>query len=629
MYNKFFGLEEAPFNLTPDSRFLYLSRQHREAIGALLYGIQERKGFIMLTGDVGAGKTTVCRALLRDLGESEIEFAVIFNSYLTDIELLRAINDDFGIDSTAETKKGLIDALNIYLLERFNQGRTCVLIIDEAQNMAPETLEQVRMISNLETESEKLIQIVLMGQPELNDIMALPELEQLNQRITVRYHLKPLPEDEVPAYIRHRLNRAQAKIEINWTPGALRRIFEHSAGVPRKINVVCDNALMAAYVASSYIVDERMVRQAVSEITGKRADDSRASKGSRRRAQSGAPKSKRRRFWLPLTLALLLIAAGGGAYYGLQEMSRRDMGVNELLAKIGGAADDSGIESDAAARPPVVIALPPELETGATTATAQAQNAASSYVRIAIDLPEPEPPKPEPRKNPVTQDTAWKYDENGILRVMEPYQTQAAAVLSLLSVWRVRPANMGDLHERDAEQMAELDLLAANYGLGVAWFDAEEGLEKALVYDVPLLLKITPEGQDQLSPWVVLRRMEGEAITIHDPIWGCSIVQRSWLSRRVATVRVVYFDQLRLNQVLRGEEGERVKKLQQALKERKFYDYALDGNYGRFTEEALIRFQRYHQLKATGEIDARTALYLSLLFHADHPRLTEGEELPL
>ena len=187
MYLQFYGFKEAPFNLTPDSKFLFLSHRHQEALAALLFGVQERKGFICLTGEIGCGKTTLCRAMISQLDPEKVKTGVVLNSYLSDVELLKTINEGYGLSGESDSKKSLIDILNAYLIEQFSQGNNVVLIVDESQNLRPETLEQIRMISNLETETAKLIQIIMVGQPELRRTLALPELEQLNQRITVRW----------------------------------------------------------------------------------------------------------------------------------------------------------------------------------------------------------------------------------------------------------------------------------------------------------------------------------------------------------------------------------------------------------------------------------------------------------
>ena len=269
MYLSFYGLDEKPFNLTPDGNFLYPSQVHREVLTHLLYGIHNRKGFIIITGEVGAGKTTLCRVLLEHL-DDDIEVAFILNSYLTELELLKSINEDLGIPTTGKTRKELIDELNRFLLERSSQGKNVVIIIDEAQNLSIPVLEQLRMLSNLETEKEKLLQIVLVGQPELDTLLDNEKIRQLRQRVTVRHHVTPLSRAETKEYIYHRLNAAGARGNVVFTEGAIAEVFRFSRGIPRSINVMCDQALLVGYVGNTRRITRSMVRRALKEIMGER-----------------------------------------------------------------------------------------------------------------------------------------------------------------------------------------------------------------------------------------------------------------------------------------------------------------------------------------------------------------------
>jgi len=267
MYEAFYGLNEKPFNLTPDPRFLFLSEKHKEAFAHLLYGIKNRTGFIMVSGEVGTGKTTICRSLLNQL-DSDIEVAFIFNPFLSPEELLRKINEDFGILSQGRTVKELIDELNEYLLNRNALGKNCVLVIDEAQDLSPTVLEQIRLLSNLETETQKLLQIVLIGQPELAENLQLPQLRQLNQRITARYHLRPLDEKETLQYIAYRLSTAGGRGQVRFTPGAIRAVYKATGGTPRVINAICDRALLIGYTRELRDISAGLVREAAREIRG-------------------------------------------------------------------------------------------------------------------------------------------------------------------------------------------------------------------------------------------------------------------------------------------------------------------------------------------------------------------------
>ena len=286
MYTDYFGFKENPFNLTPDPRYLFLSTHHKEALDHLVYGINERKGFIAITGGIGTGKTTICRALLSHLDDS-IKSALIFNSFISDTELLEIINEEFGIvlDRGVGTKREYIDRLNQFLLYTFSLGGNAVLLIDEAQNLSHTVLEQIRMLSNLETDKEKLIQIVLVGQSELKELLASSSLSQLNERIMVRYELRPLDREDVRGYVEHRLVVAGSKGNVRFTNGALKAIYKSSQGNPRRINAICDRALLAAYARDEFTISKGTVRKAIEDIMGTGAHESRIRDWTRKRVR--------------------------------------------------------------------------------------------------------------------------------------------------------------------------------------------------------------------------------------------------------------------------------------------------------------------------------------------------------
>src|SRR3984957_13908380 len=271
MYTSFFGLAEKPFAITPDPRYLYLSERHAEALAHLLYGINESGGFIQLTGEVGTGKTTVVRTLLsRVLHHADVAF--ILNPRVTPVEFLLTICEELGLgiaDSDRDSVKQMVDALNRRLLAAHAEGRRIIVIVDEAQNLSAEVLEQVRLLTNLETPTQKLLQIILIGQPELRELLDRNDLRQLAQRITGRYHLQPLSRAETQGYVPHRLRVAGAAGEI-FTPGALREVHRLASGIPRVINVSCDRALLGAYTKEARKVSASLVRQAAGEVYGRR-----------------------------------------------------------------------------------------------------------------------------------------------------------------------------------------------------------------------------------------------------------------------------------------------------------------------------------------------------------------------
>jgi general secretion pathway protein A len=266
MYQSYYGLSEMPFNITPDPKFLYLSPTHQEALQHLLYGLQERKGFIVLVGEVGCGKTTLCRRLLNEIEDSHWDTALILNPRINETEMLKAILSELGERPQPGGLHALIEQMQEVLIQRITQGREIVLIIDEAQNLSFEVLEQIRLISNLETDKQKLLQIILMGQPELKDILGLPELRQLRQRILVHYELNPLTRGDVSHYVRHRLSLAGSQGRPQFTEWASRKIHRYSRGIPRIINNVCDKALLAAYIRSADTVNYWDVRRAIKDV---------------------------------------------------------------------------------------------------------------------------------------------------------------------------------------------------------------------------------------------------------------------------------------------------------------------------------------------------------------------------
>lgn len=309
MYAPFFGLKQAPFSIAPDPHYLFMSERHREALAHLLYGLDGGGGFVLLTGEIGAGKTTVCRCFLEQI-PANCNVAYIFNPKLTVTELLQAICDEFHVQVPpgAQTVKDYVDPLNTFLLAQHAAGRNNVLIIDEAQNLSADVLEQLRLLTNLETSERKLLQVVLIGQPELRGMLARPELEQLAQRVIARFHLGALSEAETAQYVHHRMKVAGLGGALPFDRAALRLIHQRTRGVPRRINLLCDRALLGAYAGGQAQVTPAIVRQAAAEVFD---------------TQPGAPARKRRPDPLGLGLVVLAAAlAGAGLTWGLQQQSQ-------------------------------------------------------------------------------------------------------------------------------------------------------------------------------------------------------------------------------------------------------------------------------------------------------------------
>jgi len=301
MYLEFYGFREKPFSLTPDPRFVFLSKNHREAFAHLLYGIDNRAGFIALTGEVGSGKTTVLRALFSNLNADRHRSAFIFNPTLSPSALIQNINREFGISTPVSPDASVLDVLNSFLLQQNAEGRTVVLVIDEAQDLEAPVLEQIRLISNLETDRDKLIQIVLSGQPELLQILNRNEMRQLNQRITVRAHLQPMDFEDTVAYINHRIKVAGRRGSVIFSRGAQKRIYQYSRGFPRLINAACDRVLLAGYTRDEARITSKIAREGIHDL----------------RRNTAAQTTKRHLFLIPTFVMIAALLAGGLYFAGI------------------------------------------------------------------------------------------------------------------------------------------------------------------------------------------------------------------------------------------------------------------------------------------------------------------------
>ena len=371
MYSAYFGLTENPFSLTPDPRFLFMSQRHREALAHLLYGMGERGGFVLLTGEVGTGKTTLCRSLLEQVPEG-VEVALVLNPKQTALELVASLCDELNVSypPATESLKVLIDLLNLHLMEIHAKGRRTVLIIDEAQNLSTDVLEQVRLLTNLETTTQKLLQILLIGQPELQTMMAQPELRQLGQRITARYHLPPLLLNETAAYIQHRLEVAGCKRNL-FTKGTLHLVHRLSGGVPRLINTICDRALLGAYAKQRDRVNRRLARKAASEVMG-----------------PGLLLRPRRLFGWAVALLVLLILGAGWQFLDWPIIHRQAIVTEEKLPKSAPAVGPAGgeVPLERGEENVEAQATPPEsLETNVTSDSsgeAETEDAGDASIRV-------------------------------------------------------------------------------------------------------------------------------------------------------------------------------------------------------------------------------------------------------
>jgi general secretion pathway protein A len=360
MYTSFFGINEKPFSITPDPRYLFMSERHGEALAHLVYGVTESGGFIQLTGEVGTGKTTLVRTLLSNQLPDNANVAVVLNPQQTALEFLQSICEELHLDLPPDkgSSKALIDLLNDHLLRAHADGRRTILVVDEAQNLRPDVLEQVRLLTNLETSKQKLLQIILIGQPELRQLLSRNDLRQLAQRITGRYHLEPLSLDETARYIEHRMKVAGALGEI-FDPSAKKEVFAISQGVPRLINVICDRALLGAFTLETRKVNKRLVRRAAAEISGQDLPNA------------------GRRWLLPVFGSLVLAVIVAGVWVFMQRQQIVDKAIADI-AQVAAAT----LPAETAAEP---VATAAEQAVSVPDPAPVAESAAPAEVQASLD----------------------------------------------------------------------------------------------------------------------------------------------------------------------------------------------------------------------------------------------------
>jgi general secretion pathway protein A len=592
MYCPFFGLQEKPFSITPDPRFLFLSSSHQEALGHLLYGIEERKGFITVTGEVGTGKTLLCRALLDRLGD-HVQTALIFNSFLLEIELLRSINEDFGIVRGGTTRKELLDYLNQYLLAEFSAGRNAVLIIDEAQNLAAPLLEQIRMLSNLETERGKLLQIVLVGQPELRQQLARPELRQLNQRIALRYHLQPFTQQETADYINHRLVVAGSHGNVKFSRRALSRIYRLADGIPRQINLLCDRAMLAAYVHGSHLIGHTHVRQAWGELEGHT--------GRRFLPLVWFKPRPQPRMVHALMLGLAL-TIGGGAWLGLYRSN-----FLKLPVVVPGQISETSAQAS----------LGPSEATEDAAADVQLTKSASIGPGVAPLFTRPEVGSESLRDGMSTATATGGLSTPGLTDL------SAVSLLGLPGEVLLRALLVEfrqDSPPRGTTAKTMLAQVASGFGLDMLPVHIE--LNHLKQFRVACLLETYPSGTSDPTFLIVhatspggveLTDASGEIRRLEDAALGQSWYGQAYLFHRRG---------LEMKQILsRGKQSPDVRTLQQRLKELGYLQTEPSGLFDADTTQAVRRLQKDHALQVDGFAGPATKI---VLYHLSGRSLAEA-----
>ena len=585
MYTSFFGLNEKPFSITPDPRYLFLSERHGEALAHLVYGVTESGGFIQLTGEVGTGKTTLVRSLLLNRMPENAEVAVVLNPQLSVVEFLATICEELHIAVTHNkgSVKALTDALNRHLLEAHARGRRTILIVDEAQNLAPAVLEQVRLLTNLETAKQKLLQIILIGQEELRDLLARNDLRQLAQRITARYHLEPLSREETKRYVEHRLKVAGALGEV-FDRGAMKEVFRLSQGVPRLVNVICDRALLGAYARETRPVTARLVREAASEVSG----ELETSPWLRRTAYAGGVAG------VAIVAASIWLLSSGAREGDVTAGSPGPIAAQAPSGREAAPTEDSA--GTAGSGPFAVEASPGD---DAALQDSVAEDAWSPVDEVAAATPEPAA-EPEP-----------SLQEQ--LRLAADMTTTENALAALFAAWGLEYRTGG----RSGCAQAE--------AAGLACLSQRGSLARLALIDRPAILTLVDDNGARHD--VTLIAIDGERAELN--IGGVRVahtigeISRSWFGDFLLLWRPPSGSPVNLSL---GSQGPAVTWLRESLA-------AIDARYAGNDAlpevfdaelEAIVRtFQRDHRLSVDGVAGRQTQIIInSLLAAGDTPQLS-------
>ncbi len=607
MFTKHFGLKEPGFSITPDPRYLFLTQEHREALAHLLYGAGEGGGFVLLTGEVGTGKTTVCRAFLEQV-PPQVHVALILNPALTAPELLHTICNEFGIPVPEETDstRVLLDKLNHYLLEAHACHQRPVLMIDEAQNLSPEVLEQIRLLTNLETHTHKLLQVFLIGQPELRDLLERKNLRQLAQRITARYHLMPLSRDETKGYIRHRLAVAGVNHPL-FTPAALSEIHGLTGGVPRLINILCDRALLGAFATHKQQVDKPIVQKAASELKG----------------STNLPSSKRN-IATPVSLFLLLAVFGAVALSYFRPLRLVD-NAPVALSPASAARQPSVIE-----RPPSSPGPAPEVLEAPLSERQDRVESAAQFAAAKASSPIPRPASEEdtvalPAEEKLDPVASGRPPEAATAELQILQQlgdadlerltvSEQKAVARLLQLWIKEP--LDPQAESSCDAVESFALLCRQ---------GRSDWEKLIRYDRPALIRLTWAGGTR-SGYALIREIRRTNAVLNDEGSGTlvplNLLDNFWQGDFLLLWRPPPGGDLLIGP---GSPEPYVRWLRQALVQIPGWKLAApeSGQFDSSLGEEVRRFQQQHGLDPDGLVGPETMIYLNTAADLpDTPRLS-------
>ena len=619
MYEAFYGLSEPPFRLTPDPHYLYLSTHHREALGHLLFGIREGTGFIAVTGDIGTGKTTLLRALLRDL-EANTTVGYIFNPALSDLELLQTVNSEFSLPASSTSKKELVDELNRFLVAQKLAGKRVVVIVDEAQNLPPATLEQLRLLSNLETETTKLLQIVLVGQPELKLLLGRPELAQLNQRITVRWHLEPLDRAETSRYIAHRLRIAGGATTAGiFSPGALRLVYRYSGGVPRLINIAAHRALLAGYTREQRTISAALTRHVIAEL---HTDDA-GPRARRYRLMQAASAAVAALIVGLISAVVLLRPAAGPTRESSHPVLLADAAATPVTApSVVEPEPEPASPTPGPVRqnePTRDLATPEAAEPGLAASPADSSGATLPSADDAGHEASPDAAPVVPGEYQPPSITDGPVAFWSALEAVDHRAAAIAATASLLAAWNVEPLRPDEIGG------PRLDLQGIATRRGLRYLPTSGTLSRLAMLNVPAILELSLPDTGQRR-FAVLAGIAGSNGIVRFGDIGTLLtpqdIDRVWLG----DAHLLWRDFENLSpRLVPGSSGPEVERLQKLLIRVGVYPVQPSLTYDTATTEAIARFQRSRRLIPDGIVGPLTKIVLyGALVDYQHPRLSGG-----
>jgi len=566
LYECHFGLKEKPFKLTPDPKYFYMSKHHQEALAHLVFSIQENKGFVTITGEVGTGKTTLCRSFLNHL-DNNIKVAYIFNPCLTDVELLQNINDEFAVPANNDSKKLLIDELNKYLLGEKRKGNKVIVIVDEAQNLSPNVLEQLRLLSNLETETDKLIQIILIGQPELENTLSRPDLRQLKQRITIDWELLPLDKNETSMYIQHRTKIAGGNGKLTFTRNAMGKIHNYSQGIPRLINVLADRALVIAFALGKKQIDSKIIQFAIKDLKKKRVNSLK----------------KNNRIKLTIVSGLLLLVF---LYLGVFLYLSQKETISEVI-KSGSTEDSIDIKLDSLPKESVVPI--PDSKPNETP------------VLNVVSPPEktPLPSTPPLPDGSLVIRTKQEF-ANFLMQIAD--ESKLNSIAAVLDIWGFPPPPTDELEKVNFTWLKE--------NRGLSFFKIDSDLERLKIFNYPAVLLFPPI----LSPnpsFLLLVEEQNDYLTFVSKEKRTrvlkEIVKEAWTGRAyIFWKNFEGFDET----MKKGARGFEVIWLSKKMKELGFYDHKATKVFNENLKKAVIKFQKENKLKSDGVVGKETKIIL-------------------